>query len=199
MKNFPSLSFGMILSIVCFCRADIVNAQTYYSKPSGDLHNTATWGINPDGSGTNPPDFGFGSGRMFTLSNRGGNYIMTSNWSVLGYLIINAGSILYIGNNSLEVGVISGQGALGGTRMSNFSTVANEQPFRFAPGANDLNNLYLYFNGRQSGSTRLASALNVYGEITLFGVNFNAGDSLTLKSTASGTARLKLIPPQVGG
>lgn len=75
------------------------NAQTtYYSKVSGAANNTATWGTNTDGSGTEPLDFV--SGDVFTIRN-GSTLSTSAAWLIDdaglpggGQLIINSGGQL---------------------------------------------------------------------------------------------------------
>ncbi|MBE7171998.1 MAG: T9SS type A sorting domain-containing protein [Williamsia sp.] len=201
MKIFTRFS-AFILFVFCLFSAGTVAAQaelTYYSKATGDLHNLATWGTNMDGSGANPPDFGGGlsqfSTRNFALNNRNGKYEMTGDWSVGGSLSFEPGSVLYVGNHTFFNNNLDPNAIFGGTRMSTIgvgTTSPGVQSLRFAPGFNDVNTLSVSYGGKLTGSFRLASALNVYGMVTGAGLGlvFDLGDSLTLKSTASGTARL---------
>ena len=57
---------------------------TYYSKSTGDLNFTTTWGINLDGSGTNPPNFTT-SNQTFNIRNNFSPTI-SANWTVSGLL-----------------------------------------------------------------------------------------------------------------
>lgn len=71
---------------------------TYYSKSTGAANNTATWGINPNGSGANPGNFE--SGDVFIITS--GSLLTTdADWAIDdagtpggGQLIINGGGRL---------------------------------------------------------------------------------------------------------
>lgn len=56
----------------------------YYSKATGALNDTATWGENYDGSGTNPVSFNINNA-VFNIRNRAGSPIVLNyNWTVGG-------------------------------------------------------------------------------------------------------------------
>ncbi|MBE7169234.1 MAG: T9SS type A sorting domain-containing protein [Williamsia sp.] len=168
----------------------------YYSKPVGDLHSMASWGLNPDGSGANPPDFG--AGKTFVLANRAGSYQLTANWTVGGILTINGGSVLQIGNYTLAIADRAGTGLFGGTINSNLivnQPVGGGTPLGFAAGANNLNNLGI----ASSATTTLTSSLNLYGVLTVQSGTFSTGNVLTLKSTATNTARVAPVTGTITG
>lgn len=54
----------------------------YYSKPTGDLSLTSTWGSNPDGTGAQPPGFS-SDDQTFYVTNRSFT-TLTNNWTVSG-------------------------------------------------------------------------------------------------------------------
>ncbi len=161
----------------------------YYTKASGDLHNLATWGINPDGSGSSPADFG--AGATFQLANRGNVYTMTADWAVQGIISIPAGSELQINGNTLSLTNRIGAGTLSGSTASNLVVLPSTDAvtLNFTPASNDLNNLTI----DAGGSAILGSALDVYGTVDVAGT-FTTGAAatalLTFKSTAAKTARL---------
>ena len=204
MKNFTLFS-AFILFVFCLCSVGSATAQDFFSKPTGDLHNTATWGTNPDGSGNPPPNFE--GVRVFALANRGANYYMTGDWNLNSIISIGAGSVLQISNHKLTAYNIIGQGALGGTPQSNL-TIALSGGFslretiilRFAPGSNNLNNLLISFYSRLSlANASVVSPLNIYGTVSVNGLPLDLGDSVVLKSTASGTARIAATLSDVCG
>ncbi|NTS42362.1 CHRD domain-containing protein [Flavisolibacter sp. BT320] len=164
--------------------------NVYYSKPAGNLHNVLTWGVNPDGSGANPTDFG--AGKTFNLANRAGVYTMTGNWTVLGKLVNPSGSQLQIGNFTLSIADLTGAGTLSGTMMSNLvvtGTTGGNQALNFTGGSNNLGMLTLNRTGSGAMAT-LGSALNLYGLLNVQAGTFNTGNRLTLKSQANTTARV---------
>lgn len=69
------------------------NQSFYYSKSSGNLELTTTWGMNTDGSGTNPLNFS-GNGQVFFLQNRT-SASLTANFTITG-----VDSKMIIGNGS---------------------------------------------------------------------------------------------------
>lgn len=65
-------------------------AVDFYSKATGDPNNTATWGLNTDGTGAAPADFTT-AGQVFILTNANAG-TLTANWTVSG-----AGSKVIVG------------------------------------------------------------------------------------------------------
>jgi len=63
----------------------------YYSKSTGVLNDTATWGVNPDGSGPSPSSF-FNPNTTYIISNNSSPNI-NSNWIVTG-----TNSMVKVGN-----------------------------------------------------------------------------------------------------
>jgi hypothetical protein len=58
------------------------NQVYYYSKSAGNLELTTSWGMNPDGSGSNPLNF-TNNGQIFFLKNRT-TATLTNNFSISG-------------------------------------------------------------------------------------------------------------------
>ena len=174
----------------------VICPEIYYSKPVGDLHITSNWGLNPDGSGTNPPNFG--AGKTFVLANRAGSYQLTANWTVGGILTINAGSVLQIDSYALAIADLAGAGALGGTMNSSLTVnqpLGGGTSLNFATGANNLNNLGI----ASSATTTLTSPLNIYGTLTAQSGALSTGNALVLKSTATNTARVAPVTGSITG
>ena len=171
--------------------------SVYYSKPSGDLHNTLTWGLYIDGSGANPPDFG--AGKTFMLANRMANYTMTADWSVGGILNVPSGGQLQINGSTLAVADLTGAGSLSGTTTSNLIVnqpiTSGGTALNFTAGSNSLNNLGI----ASAATTTVSSALNIYGVLTAQSGTLNTGNLLTLKSTAMNTARVAPVTGSITG
>ena len=55
----------------------------YYYKGTGDITSVTNWGINPDGSGTNPTTFA-DAGYTYLIANTTGLVNLLGNWSVGG-------------------------------------------------------------------------------------------------------------------
>lgn len=70
-----------------------VTAPIYYSKSTGDLNSTSTWGTNTDGSGSNPSNF-TNSNQIFCIYNNPTPTISAS-WTVSGI-----GSKIVVGDGS---------------------------------------------------------------------------------------------------
>ena len=175
------------------------SGNIYYSKAAGDLHNVLTWGINPDGSGTNPTDFG--AAKYFQLANRLGVYTMTGNWVVGGILNIPTSSQLQINGFSLSLTDKEGPGTISGSMTSNLSIIGTEGGnigLSFTPMANMLNNFTVNRSGTGSMAT-LNNALEVYNVLTLTTGTLNTGGMLTLKSTAANTARVAPVSGAIMG
>ncbi|MEO8763554.1 MAG: choice-of-anchor L domain-containing protein [Ginsengibacter sp.] len=188
---------GILDSGVFIEGGSIQSNDDYYSKSSGDLHNVLTWGINADGSGTNPPDFG--AGKTFHLVNRVPTYTMTANWTVGGRLDIPSGSQLRINGFTLSIADLIGTGSLYGSLTSSLvvtGTTGNDAgTLKFASGGNSLNNFTLNRTGTAASAT-VGTALNIYGVLTLTNGALNTGNNITLKSNTAGTAR---VAPVTGG
>jgi hypothetical protein len=164
--------------------------DVYYSKASGNLHNVLTWGVNMDGSGANPPNFG--AGKTFHLVNRSGVYSLTGNWTVGGNLVNMAGNKLQIGSYTLSIANLTGGGTLSGTMTSNLIVTGSSggnQTLNFTAGSNNLGLLTINRSGAGAAAT-LSSSLNIYGVLNVQRGMFNTGNKLTLKSQANTTARV---------
>jgi hypothetical protein len=174
----------------------------YYSKATGNLHDVATWGKNPDGSGDNPPDFG--SGNTFNLANRSGVYTMTGNWTVGGTLFRPAGSQLQINGHTLSVASLTGTGTFTGTNTSNLiiaGTVgdgAGIGTLHFSTGGGLLNNFTINRNGSGASAT-LGSPLSIYTGLFISKGKLNTGGLLTLKSSATNTAHVAQVTGTISG
>ena len=176
-------------------------SNVYYSKATGDLHNTATWGVNPDGSGANPPDFG--AGKTFNLANRTTFYNMTGNWTVGGTLNYVSGAQLVINGNTLSIVSLNGGGTVTGSATSNLVMNGNDAgdapAVKFTAGAgSNLKSLTINRTGA-NGSASIASALNILDVLTVTKGKFNTNNMLTLRSTATSTARVAPVGGSING
>ncbi|MCC6289019.1 MAG: Ig-like domain-containing protein, partial [Chitinophagaceae bacterium] len=175
-------------------------SNVYYSKPSGDLHNVLSWGANPDGSGANPTDFG--AGKTFNLANRAGNYTMTGNWTVLGTLVNPSGSQLKINGYTLSLTTLTGAGTLSGSTTSSLviagTSGGNFGNINFTSGAGMLKAFTLNRSGT-GGAATIGTALGVYDVLTITSGALNTGGNLTLKSNATGTARVAPVMGTISG
>ncbi len=175
------------------------SANDFYSKAAGDLHNTATWGMNPDGSGTSPADFA--AGKTFHLVNRVPTYTMTGDWTVNGKLDIPSGSVLSINGYSLGIADLLSTGKFAGSTTSNLTvagTAGGDANISFTAAGDMLNSFTLNRTGTSSSAT-LGAALDVFGVLTLQNGMLNTGNFLTLKSNAAGTARVAPVTGSVSG
>ncbi|MFT3705756.1 MAG: Ig-like domain-containing protein [Agriterribacter sp.] len=177
------------------------DANVYYSKPSGDLHNVLTWGINPDGSGTEPTDFG--AGKTFNLANRPGVYTMTGNWTVYGTLNNPTGSQLQINGYSLSITTLTGGGTITGSTTSNLTIIGttggSPGNLMFTSGAgSSLKSFTLNRTGTGATAT-IGSALSIYDVLNVANGALNTGNKITLKSTATGTARVAPVGGSITG
>lgn len=177
-----------------------VPVNVYYSKSAGDLQVLATWGANPDGSGANPTDFA--AGKTFNLANRAGVYTMTGNWTVAGTLVNPSGSQLKINGYTLSLTTLTGVGTLtgsatsslviGGTGGGNFGNI------NFTNGGGMLKAFTLNRSGA-GGAVTIGTWLSVFDVLTITNGTLNTGAKLTLKSTATNTARVAPVTGTISG
>lgn len=74
--------------------ANVIQAQTtYYSKSTGNLNTTTTWGTNTDGTGTAPTNFTTNN-RIYIIKNRT-TATISANWTVSG-----TGSKIVVGDGA---------------------------------------------------------------------------------------------------
>ena len=130
------------------------------------------------------------SGAQVTVATTGSQPVLPGNITV-GGLFLNAGTTLNIGNNTLIInGPVSGAGTITGSSNSNITIndIAGTLNFdQTSAATRSLNNMTL----STSSSAILGNALDVYGTIALTSATLDmAGKNLTLKSNATGTARI---------
>lgn len=74
--------------------------NNYFSKSSGPLDSLSTWGINPDGSGTNPPNFSQNNTGYYIYNNS--NPVIGNNWLISGS---NTAIVFGDGTNPVNVSI----------------------------------------------------------------------------------------------
>ena len=194
-------SVGTLTDASTFTWTPKVSTNEYYSKAAGDLHNVLTWGVNPDGSGANPTDFG--AGKTFNLANRTTFYNMTANWTVEGLLKYTSGSQLVINGHTLSIVSLMGAGTVTGSATSSLVLAGNDAAaapaINFTPGAGStLKNLTINRTG--AGATAaISSALNLIEVLTVTKGTFHTNHLLTLKSSAANTARVAPVGGAITG
>ena len=176
-------------------------SNIYYSKAAGNLHDVLTWGVNLDGSGANPTDFG--DGKIFNLANRSGNYMMTGNWTVYGTLNNPSGSQLKINGYTLSITTLTGMGTLTGSTTSSLAIIGTNggSPgnLNFTPGAgSSLKMLTLDRTGTGASAT-IGTALNIYDVLMVTNGMLNTANKLTLKSSLDNTARVAPVGGSISG
>ncbi len=175
--------------------AIVTDPNVFYSKASGNLHDLGTWGINPDGTGTAPADFG--PGKTFNLANRGTVYTMTGNWSVGGMIVNPTGSELQINGFILSEAGMSGSGTLTGSPTSSLvitgSAGGDAGTLAFTAGGQTLQDFMLNRTGSGASAT-LTTPLEIYNSVGANNGTFLTNGNLTLNSDAVNTARVLPLP-----
>jgi hypothetical protein len=155
----------------------------YYSKSSGNLTSTATWGTNSNGTGTTPPNF-TNPFQNFYVTNRT-TATLDANWSVSGALskvITGDGSsatTLIIPSSAALTGIVdvADQATL---RLENATlptvgTIEDGSTINFAQSTNyEIPAGGIYHNLTVTGGTKTIATGNttVTGNIVLDAVNF---------------------------
>ncbi len=192
---------GTLTDVSNFVWTSTPVSNVYYSKATGNLHNVATWGVNPDGSGANPPDFG--AGKTFHLANRTTFYHMTGNWTVRGSLNYVNGAQLVINGYTLTIVSLNGGGSVTGSATSKLVMNGNDAgaapAVKFTAGNGSwLRDLTVNRTGT-NGSASISSALNIVGVLDVMKGTFNTGGFVTLKSSANATARVAPVGGMING
>lgn len=168
----------------------------YYSKQSGDLHNLASWGTNPDGTGTRPADFGVD--KTFNLANRGSTYTMTGNWTVLGTIVNTSGSQLKINGYTLSMTTLIGAGTLTGSSASSL-TIEGTGDFGKLNFSTSIGGSLKALTVNRNGTVTIGTALGIYDVLAVNNGTLNTDNQLTLKSVAAGTARVAPVTGTISG
>jgi len=194
-------SIGTITSPpASFIWTPVVVANDFYSKATGDLHNVLSWGVNLDGSGANPPNFG--AGKIYHLVNRVPDYLLTFNWTVSGIVDLPAGSILHLAGFTLSIAQLIGTGMIDGTPTSGLMVTGNTGgdagTLRFVMGGRMLRSLMVNRSGAGASAT-LGTPLAIFEVLNIVLGTLNTGNELTLKSSAAATARVAPVTGNVMG
>lgn len=168
----------------------VTGSKILYSKTGVNLNLPGSWGVATDGSGSSPVDFTRAEHTFIVKNNAatGGNLTIAGTLDVANAVTtISAGSTL----DAKRI-IRSGTGALAGTSTSNL-TVRDTSTLYFQANNDILKNLTI-----QTGNINLLSTLSIAGgssagTVTLNGGTLNTNGNLTLKSNATGTARLATI------
>ncbi len=183
-----------------FIWTPVVVANDFYSKATGDLHNVISWGVNLDGSGANPPNFG--AGKTYHLANRVPDYSLTFNWTVSGIVDLPAGSILHLSGFTLSISQLIGTGMIDGTPTSGLMVTGNTGgdagTLRFVMGGRMLSILMVNRSGAGASAT-IGTPLAIFDVLNIVSGTLNTGNELTLKSSAAATARVAPVTGNVMG
>jgi len=181
----------------------------YFSKSTGALNDTLSWGTNADGTGTNPPNFN-ANGCFYYVTNNG-SPTFTGNWIVTGLnsmVIIGDGT--NAGNMIFPVGSIFGvdtfylnnnmTATINGTIYTNkpaFDAGSTVQYTSSLPQTilrGDYGNLIL------SGSPKsLVGDVSVRGTLLMLNHIECNGNNLTLGSSPSNLGALNRISGNING
>lgn len=175
--------------------------SNFYSKDTGEFKKLGTWGVNGDGSGQTPPDFG--PNNIFHLANRNDYRLPLpptdpyppcgmGDWTVAN-LDIPGGVELHFQpscyGDTLRVWDLPGAGTLSGEWNSNLAlvgTYGRDVSVKFSGNSNPIGSLRVQ---RTVGSNTIITTPVQIGErLILNSGNVNASGNITLKSSA-------LVPP----
>jgi hypothetical protein len=162
----------------------------YYSKSSGNLTSTATWGTNTNGTGTAPPNF-TNAFQNFYVTNRA-SATLDANWTVSGPLskvITGNGSsatTLIIPTSAALTGIVDLSDLatlrLENTTVPTLGTIEEGSTINYAQSANyEIPAGNTYHNLTITGGTKTIATGNttVTGNIILDGVNFTGSGAST--------------------
>ena len=199
MTNLMSQGFMkklFYILLLCLSLQSICKSTNYYYKGSGSLSNSSSWGLNTDGSGSNPTNFS-SSTQVFNIRNNA-NLVLTSSWTISGsssYIIVGDGTnacSLTIPTNYTFTGIInlSATGTLINQNATtpSFGSLSTGSTVIFAGITSQIVPNITYYNLSISNSTAIVS---VAGSIIVNGMlsinnysTFNMG-AYTLTSGTS--------------
>ena len=167
-----------------------------YSKASGKMNATATWGVNTDGSGSTPVDFTRDE-HTFVVANRS-TIANNGSLTIAGKLDLNNGVVTIIPATTLTTGRIirSGtKGMIAGSATSSLtvqgitsSTYAGASDLYFKAGADTLQYLTIAGHAVTLHTALYLTAGSAPGRLQVVSGSFHTGDALTLNSDALGSA-----------
>lgn len=170
---------------------DTSNPLTYYSKASGDLNATATWGTNADGTGDAPENFTT-NGSFFVLANR-----TTTNvggaWNVQGTvsrIVIPSGVTLTIespvvGRMEVQDG---GSAIVANATIPTFVSLGTNSTIQYGPNVQQIQAAE-YGNLTLTGT---GSKILPAGSITVQG-NLQAANNISLRGAGGNQSTLVLF------
>ncbi len=170
---------------------DTSNPLTYYSKASGDLNETATWGTNADGTGEAPANFNT-NGSFFVLANRTTTNVGGS-WNVQGTvsrIVIPSGVTLTTespvqGRMEVQDG---GTVILGNATIPTFVNLGTNSTVQYGQNVQQIQNAE-YGNLVLAGTgTRIFPA----GTVTVHG-NLQAANNISLRGAAGNQSTMALF------
>jgi hypothetical protein len=82
----------LLIGFVLLSMSQQLQAQTYYYKGTGALNSTTSWGVNTDGTGTEPADF-ITASQIFIIQNATNILFNSGTWTVSG-----TGTKVHLGN-----------------------------------------------------------------------------------------------------
>jgi hypothetical protein len=172
-------NFGFYLAIDDLTITPSGASETYYSRSNGALNRLASWGANPDGSGTNPVKFAR-SYQTFRLVNNLAPTI-TSDWTVSG-----TKTKIEVGDGTQPVNLtIPDNYALSGTiDVLNYATVTVSNPVSptFGNLANNSTVIYNSLSPQVLPSLEYAQLVLTGGDKSL-STNAVVRENLTLNGT----------------
>lgn len=105
MKRIPDLSIlkESLLILIILCSFLPGFTQTYYSKTTGNLNQLGTWGLNTDGTGTQPTNFTT-SGTIFIL--RGVTSLgLNGNWTIGSGVTLQVDGSINVSSNNDDIAI----------------------------------------------------------------------------------------------
>ncbi|MBM3431927.1 MAG: fibronectin type III domain-containing protein [Bacteroidetes bacterium] len=164
---------------------------TFYSKSSGDINSFSSWGDNTNGTGAEPTDF-TSAGSVYEIRNRSSATI-GANWTVSGS---NSKVVVGDGTNAVDFSIPAGMSVSISGDLTNRSTISGDgkvimsgSSAQTISGAGTISNLEI----NNSAGVTISSGSNMQsltGVLTPTAGTLTTNGNLTLKSTATGTARV---------
>lgn len=181
---------NVFLTILFLFVCNTMFSANYYSKTTGNLNLTSTWGTATDGTGTAPVNFTT-NGNVFFIRNNA-NPTIIANWTVSGTgskVVLGDGinpcnftigsALVFIGTIDASANAtitLTTTGTLNGIVLG---TLANTSTVNYA-GANQTIRNYNYGNLNISGTGIKSWNIGGTGKIINGNLNINSGVALTI-------------------
>ena len=165
-----------LIYILLFCLSfqSICKATNYYYKGSGTLTSTSSWGLNTDGSGSNPINFTTAS-QVFFIQNTS-SISIAANWTVSG-----TSSFIQVGDgtNSCTFTIPNNYTVTGTIAVSNAATLVNQNIATPTLGTLSTGSTVLF-----SGTTTQTIPSTTYSNlsVTNTGAIVSAGGAITVNN-----------------